>query len=474
MSIFTGCTILPVLPHHDPNIGRSIINDNFDCLVECVTFSISGSTTANTIVQGAPGGNITVTSSGATVPPIYTAVLDNDIIVSSVSAVTMSATTMFSGNTDVSNLFVSQVPASVQQVVAATGDAVTTGTGTPTVTSYDVGTIYITTFDTTNTVTGTSINIDGVGVTNIEKYSYDLSGFTTLDVGEIVAGVQSFLTYDGSRFQFSVTNPDSSGGNYTTPSAIPITLGGVDVGTTYANTPISEVFDELFFPFLKPVFSSFKINSQSTLLEVGNTVVSGSKTFSWGTTNSSFVSPNTITIKDVTGGNVIISTPTSGMTNDGSEIISIGSVTKTTPAQHRWQIRAVRTNASAFARNFNVNWRWRVYYGTSALTGLTSAQITGLTSSQLDTTIINDDWSYVAGDYKYLCIPSTFSSPSLFKDESTNLSVAMASDPEGYTEGSGTYKYITVNVMNQYGVSQDYRVYRTRNSLGGSIDIKTT
>jgi hypothetical protein len=210
------------------------------------------------------------------------------------------------------------------------------------------------------------------------------------------------------------------------------------------------------------------------VLEVGDTITSGSKTFLWTTTNPSFIESNTIVIKDITGGNVIISTPTSGMTNDGSESISISSVTKTVPSYHRWQIRGVRTNSSNFARNFNVYWRWRVYYGTSSSTGLTSAQITGLTSSQLDTTIINDDWDYAAGDYKYLCIPSTFASPNLFKDESTNLSVAMASDPEGYTEGSGTYKYLTVNVTNQYGVAQDYRVYRTRNVLGGSIDIKTT
>jgi len=115
-----------------------------------------------------------------------------------------------------------------------------------------------------------------------------------------------------------------------------------------------------------------------------------------------------------------------------------------------------------------------VYYGTSPLTSLTADGITGLTSSKLDTTIVNDNWNYGAGDYKYLCIPSTFIEPSLIKDNNTNLSIAMADTAEGFSSGTGTYKYQLVNVTNVNGISQNYKVFRTRNSLGGSINIKTT
>jgi len=46
------------------------------------------------------------------------------------------------------------------------------------------------------------IVIDGVGVTDVVKYDYDLSGFTTLDIGEIQPSVNYFLVYDGTQFQF--------------------------------------------------------------------------------------------------------------------------------------------------------------------------------------------------------------------------------------------------------------------------------
>lgn len=72
MSIFSGCSIQPILPHHDPNEGRIITNDNFKCLED----SITSSTSANTIVQA--GANMSVFNSGAIVPPYYiVSTLDN-------------------------------------------------------------------------------------------------------------------------------------------------------------------------------------------------------------------------------------------------------------------------------------------------------------------------------------------------------------------------------------------------------------
>jgi len=79
---------------------------------------------------------------------------------------------------------------------------------------------------------------------------------------------------------------------------------------------------------------------------------------------------------------------------------------------------------------------------------------------------------YVAGGYKYYCIPSTFGFPSLFKDVNTNLNVAMAGIAEGYTStnGNGIY-YQSVSITNAYSVVNNYRIYRTRNVLGGAIKI---
>lgn len=356
--------------------------------------------------------------------------------------------------------------------VTATGDTIYTGTSTTTLSGYTLGEIYVTSFQSGNTMTGVTIDIDGLGVIPIEKYDVDVSGFTTLDIGDIQPSVNYYLSYDGSVLQFLETSPSSDPGTYTNPLAVPVTIGGVEAGTIFNNTPYSAVFDDLFYPYLSPVFNSFLIAGQATTVEVGTTIAAGSKTFNWNTTNSSYVQANSVVIKNISGGAFNLAT---GLANDGTEIISIpSSIQKTAPNTHRWQISAIRANNTVFTRNFDVKWWWRVYYGTSSLTGLTGSDVTGLTNSNLDTTVINDTRSYVAGNYKYLCIPSTFTEPTLFRDNNTNLSIAMADSADGYTAGTGTYKHQLVSVTNVNGIIQNYKVFRTRNILGGSINIKTT
>ena len=96
-----------------------------------------------------------------------------------------------------------------------------------------------------------------------------------------------------------------------------------------------------------------------------------------------------------------------------------------------------------------------------------------LTSSETDT------YSFAAGDYKYFAWPDSFGSPTAstgFKDTSTNLAVAMADSTDNAffsNEQNGWY-YGTVSVTNTYGQTTTYRVYRTKNVLGGSINIQVS
>lgn len=64
----------------------------------------------------------------------------------------------------------------------------------------------------------------------------------------------------------------------------------------------------------------------------------------------------------------------------------------------------------------------------------------------------------MAGDYKYFCYPTTLGTATTFKDSSTNLDVAMESP------------YL-ISVTNTYGTTLSYRVHRTTNILGSSINI---
>lgn len=474
MPLSGNCELKIIYPSDSPNEGRVKINENFECIANDFYYQLSGATSAHTIVNS--GTNIfvdgVVNFSGASE---YTVNLDDDIVLSSVSATTVSASTFVLNGVPI-NFGSSSY---TQITVSAIGDTSYVGTGTPTLSAYTIGDIYLTTFQSGNTSSsGVTIDIDGQGAIAVEKYDYDLSGFTALSAGDIQASVVYYLTPDGSRLQFLETSPDSEPGTYTNPSPIPTTIGGVEAGTVFSNAPYSAVFDDLFYPFLTANFTSFLISGQSTILEKGATIAAGSKTFTWAISNPSFTTPNTVQIKKITGGSTIISSPTSGISNTSPSVITLGSpiTYSSTSIQetYRWQILATRTNNVVFSRYFDVFWIWRIYYGTSTGTTLNADGITGLTSSQLDTTIIPQTFAYGTGGYKYLAIPETFSSPTLFKDSNTNLSVAMADVAEGYTAGTGTYKYLNVPITNQYGATNTYRLYRTRNVLGGSINIITS
>jgi hypothetical protein len=349
MTTFTGCTLELVLPKHNPNEGRDIINENFECIQNTIQFAITGATTGNTIVQA--GDNIVMTGPGiGSTPPVYIVNLDDDIVLDSISASTISASTYYVGSIPLSDI--------------------------------------------------------------------------------------------------------TSGLTYTNATATPTTIGGIAAGTTFSNKTMTEMWDSLLYPYQTPTFSAFAINGQSTSIEVGDSVPSGPTLFTWNTTNSSNVSPNTLTITDVTNFLTLGST----LADDSSESLVLPSnVTKTTATSNQWRITANNTEAGSFLINFNVNWRWRIHYGTDAATSLTAAGVTGLTSSSLSSSFAGT-WSFGVGDYKYFSYPSLMGTATTFKDSSTNLDVAMEA-------------LYTVSITNAYGVSTTYNVHRTTNVLGSTINI---
>lgn len=370
-------------------------------------------------------------------------------------------------------------PISTSISVTAVGVDSYSGTATPSITGYTIGTIYLTTFEQINTSTAT-IDIDGLGILDIVKGTE--SGLTAVDAGDIQTGITYYLTYDGTQMQFFDSNPTSSVPNtYTNLLPTTVAVGGIPVGTTFSATPYSQIFDTMFYPTLAPNFTSFLLRaypssatSQTTTLEVGNSVCGGTRVFTWATSNSAYVKPNTIKIYNITGGATIISTPSSGMTNDSVEAIAISNVRKTVQSSHQWSIYGTRSNNSTFTSNFTVSWLWRRMNGVSSSSAITtSAEINAFSGTGSLTTTMTGTYSFSGAGYKYFFIPSNFAHPSLFRDQTTQLAVAMATETDDpfFSGTSGSYSYGTVAVTNQYNVTQNYRVYRTRNFLNGNITI---
>lgn len=254
---------------------------------------------------------------------------------------------------------------------------------------------------------------------------------------------------------------NTTGSTYTNATPVPVTIGGISAGSTFLNQTLQQMFDALLYPYQSPAFTSFGISGQTTLLEVGLNSAIALRTFLWTTSNPANVVANSIAIRDVTLG-VSPPFPAIGLANDGSESFNFAITSPVGQGSHTWSIEATNTNSILFLTTFTVNWNFRLYYGTSASTPLTEAQIEALAVSSLTTTALGTyNFGAAASQYKYLSFPNTFTQPTLFKDAATNLVVP-------FTQLSD------VSVTNSNGVVQMYSVWRSFNQLGGAITIIVT
>lgn len=206
--------------------------------------------------------------------------------------------------------------------------------------------------------------------------------------------------------------------------------------------------------YLVPSFSSFFIDSQSSSLEVGATS-NANPTFVWTIANASNTSPNTIDISDITA-SIVLAT---GISTTSPHVSTYGGVTKTSISSETFSITGTNTHGSPFSGSFTISWYDRVYYGESATDPLNASGITGLRASGLQPSFAGV-YSFLASpsEYKYLCFPVSFGTPSSFKDQSTNLNVPF-NNP-----------YV-VTVTNTYGVVITYNVFRTFYPIGGAISV---
>jgi len=296
-----------------------------------------------------------------------------------------------------------------------------------------------------------------------------LSGIMIVNVANAV-GSGTFSQWAVSLQAFSSDPPTTYGG--ASPSTI--TVNDLPSGTSITGKTYDELFEHIYAPFINPAFSAFAMSGQAQQVEVGTTI-SGSKTFTWATTNSGNVAPNTIQIKDQTTNTVLLT----GAADDGSEAgVAIGSVIHTSPAVHTWRILGTDNHSNVFTRDFNVSWLWLKYWGTSNNVTLTEAQIEALANTALSSTP-NQIYSLAAGGYKYFVWDDSLGSPIAltgFRDTSTNLAVAMATsaDDAAYSNVQNGWYYALVSVTNAQGQTSNKRVYRTKNILGGTINIQVS
>ncbi len=286
-------------------------------------------------------------------------------------------------------------------------------------------------------------------------YYTDRSGTGPYTLTGVTRGVEGTVASAWSSGAFVLQHITAGALNYVRPTPMDITVGGATAGTTFDGS-IQDALDTILYPYVAPAFTSFSLSGYSTL-EVGDEIPTGSQTFTFNCSQDGNVQANSIDFENVSDS----VTYATGTANDNTETVTFAqNVIRTTAGSKTFRVTGQNTQNNAFSRNYNVNWRFRVFYGESADTSLTEAQIEALRANLL-TSSANRTYSFLGGDYKYMCWPTSFSQPTQFKDANTGFAVAMESP-------------VTVSVTNPFGVTQDYYVYRTTNTLAGAIDIEVS
>jgi hypothetical protein len=191
-----------------------------------------------------------------------------------------------------------------------------------------------------------------------------------------------------------------------------VTVGGVPSGTNLYGRSVTSILQDMFVTYLSPTFSSFSISGQSTTLEVGATL-SGSKSFTWSTSNSSNVQTNSVQIRDVTANTVIAS----GLANDGSESVSIGTISNSSPMSQAWRAEATNTNSVNFnSSNFTVSSIYPYFYGksSSAITADQSLINSGTKVVASSNGTISITYNSASDEKIWFAIPSTSTSKTVW------------------------------------------------------------
>ena len=285
-----------------------------------------------------------------------------------------------------------------------------------------------------------------------------------LDGGEIVylTDEQIFVYYNAAThawINLGSGTVNASQELYTNSNPIPEAIGGIEAGTVFTNISMSDMWDKLLYPYQAPSITSFYIQGVSSVKEVGSYLIGNTNAtnlfkFSWAAVNENNIQNNTIRISDSTGTVYV-----NNSANDHYEEVSASDIKHNAPTVTTFIIQARNSKSDIIQRTQSYSWRWKCYWGTSTEESLTETGIKGLASSDLLTTYTGTR-NYPAGGYKYFAIPEEFVQPSTFIDADGNFEVAM---DEVYD----------LTITNDYGLTTTYKVYRTKNSLAGELNMLT-
>lgn len=253
--------------------------------------------------------------------------------------------------------------------------------------------------------------------------------------------------------------------NYINTASTTETVGGILAGNTFPppGRTMQQMWDQLLYPYQPPSFTSFNRADLKSVYEVGETITTGSKNFTWSTSNSVNVESGiagSIEIKELDPSATIANSED----NDGSQTVTTTAAMgrTTVGSKNLYQIFGINTQGGTFNRTISRTWKIRWYFGKNVSATLNATQMQSLAGGGLVSSVVN---SYVTqpatagGEYMYWCIPNTLGQPSDIRD-----SVAGC-----FGNNIPFIELSTITITNPFTVSVTYRIYRSVNQTAAAF-----
>lgn len=287
-----------------------------------------------------------------------------------------------------------------------------------------------------------------IAVVNAETNAFDLQWTQIYPVD--INSIGQFNLGDLSTQEDFVLSIDSNG--KVTPKDLRYTdlvpasdnFRGISVGETFNKVPITTMINKFIHMYNAPVISTFVTNIPINSELGGN--ITNPVTFTWNIANPQNVLIDTvlnkhITIADMSNGNTILHT--TDLTN-GTVSITLSPVAIGVTRQFNMTLFDIKGNM--IIKSIILNGLKPIYFGCSVNPTIDNAGVYALQK------YLNPTWktnySFVASGYKYIAIPTSTGTPSMFVDLDTGFQVAMNA-PTIITLAQGTYNlYRSANILN--------------------------
>lgn len=311
------------------------------------------------------------------------------------------------------------------------------------------------------------------------------------NAGDIViqGGTDNVSVTDNGSGTISISVEDSTF-LYTNEEAMPEAVGGWDAGSTFNAKTLQQMFDGLLYPYQDPTLT-VAFSPTDTEFEVGYTigVQHPGRGVSVAFTNRQNLQANSLDISIDSNQDGVSQTLDTGnaIPSNGvfSQFYNFEENQISLDFNKYLRFKATATNTleeTVTGFSGSIRWKYKMYWGQSSNETLTQAQIKSLSYNDLITTTTGsytfDEGTEGTPLYVYLAFPNDGALPhpvsSGIKLNGLNFGIASTAENAAYDSVENGYSYDLVDVTNSYGQTISYRVYRSSNLIGTTIDLDIT